>query len=317
MSELKLSVIICTHNPREDFLQRTLDSIKKQDLPTSDFELLVIDNASKDPLSQRLNLSWHPFARVVRENQLGLTPARMRGIKEANSPILLFIDDDNVLATDYLSTGLRIEKENNLLGAWGGRLDGEYEAEVPEKYKDYLWMLAVIEQDKDYWSNVYGVDACVPTGAGMFLKKDAALDYLHKVQGDPLRLSLDRKGNSLSSCGDIDMARCALDVGYGIGTFLDLKFTHLIPKSRLQEEYLVKLASANAYSKPLVDNLRKETRGIIPRWDGTPMLIRAKRKIKKWLALESFEEKIKNAQEEGLKKAWKVIKQMDRELQKV
>ncbi len=311
MNATKLSVIICTYNPRKDYMQRTLDSIKKQDYPQSKFELLIIDNASKENLKDTLDLTWHSNAQVIRENKLGLTPARLRGIKEAQGEIILFIDDDNVLNEDYLSIGMKIPIENPSLGSWGGRLKGEFEAEVPPQYQKYLWMLAVIDQDRDYWSNVYGLDNCMPTGAGMFLRKEVAIDYLHKVQNDPIRLSLDRKGNSLSSCGDIDMARCALDLGYGIGTFVSLKFTHLIPEGRLKEEYLVKLASANAYSKPIVDALRKETKNIIPRLKKPRTIDKGKRILKNLLSYESFESKIFAAQQDGLKKALEVIRGME------
>ncbi len=310
MNSTKLSVIICTHNPREDYLRRTLDSIKIQDYPASQFELLIIDNASKQNLHALIDLSWHPNAKVIREEKLGLTPARLRGIKEAKGEILLFIDDDNVLNEDYLSVGIKLPLDNPLLGSWGGRLKGEFETEVPPQYENHLWMLAVIEQDRDYWSNVYGMDSCMPTGAGMFLRKEVAIDYLHKVKSDPIRLSLDRKGNSLSSCGDIDMARCALDLGYGIGTFVDLKFTHLIPEERLKEEYLVKLASANAYSKPIVDALREETKNIIPRLKKTSSIDKGKRILKNLLSYESFESKIFKAQQDGLRKALEVIREM-------
>lgn len=307
----RLSIIICTHNPRKDYMERTLNSIKLQDYPSSNFELLLIDNASKQNLKETLDLTWHPNAKVIREDELGLTPARLRGIKEAQGDILLFIDDDNVLNKDFLSVGMKISLDKPSLGAWGGRLKGEFEAEVPAEYHKYLWMLAVIEQDRDHWSNTYGSDNCMPTGAGMFLRREVAIDYLQKVQNDPIRLSLDRKGNSLSSCGDIDMARCALDLNYGIGTFVDLKFTHLIPEARLKEEYLVKLASANAYSKPIVDALRKETKGIIPRLKKPSSLDKGKRIIKNLLSYESFDSKIFAAQQAGLKKALKVIQEME------
>ena len=94
-----ISVIICSHNPRPEYLRRTLEALKAQTLPTKDWELLLVDNASKEPLAGRFDLSWHPNARHVRENELGLTTARLRGIREAHSDLLVFVDDDNVLRT--------------------------------------------------------------------------------------------------------------------------------------------------------------------------------------------------------------------------
>src|SRR6266487_2314818 len=99
-----ISVIICTHNPRPDYLLRVLDALKAQTLPTEQFELLLIDNASTEPLASTWDLSWHPCSRIIRENDVGLTSARLRGIRESLASMLIFVDDDNVLAKDYLKT---------------------------------------------------------------------------------------------------------------------------------------------------------------------------------------------------------------------
>ena len=92
-----LSVIICTHNPRSDYLSRVLQALDSQSLSKESWELLLIDNASEKILSTEIDLSWHPNSRHIREEQLGLTPARLRGIKESVGEILIFVDDDNVL----------------------------------------------------------------------------------------------------------------------------------------------------------------------------------------------------------------------------
>src|SRR5262245_33061845 len=79
----RTSVIICTHNPRVDYLTRTLTALRSQTLPVSEWELLVIDNASKEPVASRFDIGWHPNSRHIHEPTLGLTPARLRGIAEA------------------------------------------------------------------------------------------------------------------------------------------------------------------------------------------------------------------------------------------
>ena len=102
---MEISVIICTRNPREDYLRRTLDALKAQSLPKDQWELLVVDNASDAPLAGRFDLSWHPNARHVREEKVGLTHARLHGIAASQADLLVFVDDDNVLRPDYLRAG--------------------------------------------------------------------------------------------------------------------------------------------------------------------------------------------------------------------
>jgi len=50
---MKVSVIVCTHNPRLEYLSRTLEALREQMLPKGEWELLVIDNASR-----RQSLVW-------------------------------------------------------------------------------------------------------------------------------------------------------------------------------------------------------------------------------------------------------------------
>ena len=88
-----VSVILCTHNPRADYLSRVLASLRGRTLPAEQWELLLIDNASEQPLAEIRDISWHPRGRHISE--LGLTLARLRGIQESDGGLLVFVDDDN------------------------------------------------------------------------------------------------------------------------------------------------------------------------------------------------------------------------------
>src|SRR5262249_1907597 len=113
-----LSVIICTHNPRRDYFSRCLEGLRAERFPHSQWELVVVDNASDELLEGRVDLSWHPAARVVREETQGLTSARLRGIRESRGDFLIFVDDDNVLDPDFLEMAVRIARERPFLGSW-------------------------------------------------------------------------------------------------------------------------------------------------------------------------------------------------------
>src|SRR5438045_2489860 len=102
-----ISVIICTHNTRSDYFNRCLSVLETQTLPREKWELLLVDNASSPNRAPRPDLAWHPRARLVVEKQPGLTPARLRGIRESKGGLLIFVDDDNVLDPDFLETALR------------------------------------------------------------------------------------------------------------------------------------------------------------------------------------------------------------------
>jgi glycosyltransferase involved in cell wall biosynthesis len=246
-----VSVVLCTHNPRADFFSRTLDSLRAQDLSLSKWELVIVDNHSGKPVRTYVDLSWHPAARIVDESELGLTPARLRGIAETQGDILVFVDDDNVLQPDYLRVAEKIGIQNPSLGCWGGTSFGEFEEPPPIWAKPYLCYLAIREVTRFTVSAEYSFDV-VPTGAGMCIRRPIAEVYVAQIKGSPLRRELDRKGNSLVSGGDSDLAFTAIDRGLSIGLSPELRLSHLMSKNRLELPYLERLLEGIAASAPLV-----------------------------------------------------------------
>lgn len=255
---MQLSIIICAHNPRPDYLGRVLGALREQTLPKERWELLLIDNASKEPLAAIWNLGWHPSARHVRENELGLTPARLRGIREACAEVLIFVDDDNVLEAGYLEHANRLSAEWPKLGAWGGTCEPEFEKAPAPELARITECLAIRSVNRAMWCNfAVGNYQAIPFGAGMCVRRAVAEEYLRLAQKDPCRFSLDRKGTSLVSGGDLDLALTAHDLGLGTGLFPELILTHLIPARRVQKEYLVKMFESQAYSEYRLRNLRE------------------------------------------------------------
>lgn len=253
---IKLSVVICTHNPKRDFIQRVLDGLRLQVLSKEKWELVLIDNASAPPLASELSLDWHPNSRKIVETKLGLTHARLRGIKETSAPLLVFVDDDNVLASDYLNQVLSISERFAQIGAFGGQCLPDFVDGPPPEWTQCYWnSLGIWEFDEDFWSNRNDVQ-CVPCGAGLVVCRDVAEAYFADCNRDVRRQALDRSGQSLVSGGDYDLALCAIDLGLGIGKFRDLVLTHLMPSSRLEEQYLIRLWRAVHCSGKILNYIR-------------------------------------------------------------
>lgn len=253
---MDLAVIVCTHNPRTNYLTQTLEALKAQTLPVEQWGLLLVDNVSDDPLQGRWDLSFQPRARIVREDELGLTHARLRGIRETNGELIVFVDDDNVLDPDYLEQVLSISEKWPMLGAWGGQIRGSFEVEPPDWTREYLGNLAIREFDSDRWSNLLHQLETTPFGAGLVIRRQVAEAYRQTVSSDPNRARLDRTGSNLHSFGDIDIAFTAVDIGLGMGLFTALKVTHLIPPERLSEEYFIELLEKGSYSRAILDSFR-------------------------------------------------------------
>jgi glycosyltransferase involved in cell wall biosynthesis len=252
----ELSIIICTHNPRQDYLSRTLEALRAQTLPMAEWELLVVDNASHSPVATSNGLTWHPNARHVKEEVLGLTPARLRGIQEAQGQVLVFVDDDSLLESSYLELAMGIAKSRPDLGCWGaGSIEPEYEIPPPKWLGPWDEALAVRRLDRDLWANIPGLNHSQPFGLGMCLRRSVAVRYVSLCQTDHVRRSLDRTGGSLGSCGDTDIAMLACTLGMGTASFTRLKITHLIPERRMTPQYMRRLIAGREESAVVISSL--------------------------------------------------------------
>ena len=248
-----LSVAICTHNPRPGYFAKCLEALRSQTLALSSWELVIVDNRSDAPLADRMDLAWHPGARIIREETLGLTSARLRGIRESKGDLLVFVDDDNVLDADFLETAQRIMEERPFLGSWSGQCRPAFEQAPPEWTRRYWGNLVIREFDKDVWSNLPRLSESMPCGAGLCVRREVAVHYLDLHESGKRRFQSDRNGKSLLSGGDNDLAACACDIGLGVALIASLKLTHLISPERLTEDYLARLSEGIHFSSTMLD----------------------------------------------------------------
>ena len=253
---LQASVIICTHNPRPDYLERCLVALDRQTLSKDFWQLIIVDNASAPDKAPPKTYPWHPRARVVSEPKLGLTPARLCGIRAAQGELLVFVDDDNVLDADFLETALRIGWERPFLGSWSGQCRPEFEQPPPDWTRRYWGNLVIRQFDQDVWSNLPRLPDTMPCGAGLCVRRAAAQHYLFLHECGKRSFQFDRAGNSLLSGGDNDLAACACDIGLGVGLISSLRLTHLIPKMRLTETYLTRLLEGITLTATILDSER-------------------------------------------------------------
>lgn len=252
----RITVVLCTHAPRRAFLERTLRALAEQTVGAGTYDLLLVDNASPDPIATWCDLRWHPAARIVVESELGLTAARLRGIAEVRTNLLVWVDDDNLLAPDYLAQVFAIARDWPQLGLWGcGHFTPEWETSPAPELKPYLNYLAVGQTERDAWSNQPFDYACMPPGAGLCVRLPIARRYAVAVRNEPLRRALGRKGGGLGACEDFDLGLTAIECGYGTGVFTRLRMTHLMTSSRVREDYLLRLVEGHACSSLLLHHL--------------------------------------------------------------
>lgn len=286
----RVSIILPTHNPHRGRLARTLAGLRAQTLAASEWEIVLIDNASS-PLLSPDDLDDTPAnLRIVPEPQLGLTAARRRGVAESRGEFIVFVDDDNVLAPDYLAQTVAFFDAHPRVGALGGPVVPEFEAPRPTwwhpEFESLLacrhlgaeTQIATALFDPRTGRNEYPL--CAPVGAGMALRRAALDAWLADATAAALP---DRQGASLSSSGDNDIVLWVIRSGWHVGYAPSLVLSHLIPAGRLDAGYLARLNHGIARS--WVQVLHKHDANPwppIPAWS-VPL-----RKLKAWFVYRAW-----------------------------
>jgi len=243
-----VAVCICTHGPDPTDLARAIRSIADQDDPP--FEVVLVDNASEPALSET---SLAPLrrkgisSRMVVEPTLGLSYARLRGIRETTSESLLFVDDDNELFSDYIREGLAFIARNPSVGCFGGRLYLPRSIQPPPWTKSYWPWLGIKDGGDEEIINdsVDGWGVWEPPGAGSWVHRDVLNEYVRGADADRRRLQLGRRGrDGLASCDDSLLMRGAYKVGLANAYAPALKLNHHLAERRFRLMYLLRLMKA-------------------------------------------------------------------------
>lgn len=247
---MKLSVILPTHDPDPERLRRTLHGLAVQTLPDAQWETVVVDNASgRFPHLGFFSAHGPDNLSIIPEPELGLSSARRRGFTAARGDLAVLVDDDNVLAPDYLAQVLALFTRLPRVGVAGGKSVPRFEREPVGWEREFLPLLALRDLGpselissglRPAGSSRNEYPAFAPIGAGMALRRTAWEAWLDATAAPGAMLS-DRRGTELSSGGDNDIVLSAMRAGWEVGYFPMLSLVHLIPPNRLDADYLAHL----------------------------------------------------------------------------
>jgi glycosyltransferase involved in cell wall biosynthesis len=246
-----ISIIICCYNSA-DKIESVLEHIEKQtDADLFPWEIILVDNASGDDTSEVARAYWSnqkiPLD-IVYEGTPGLSAARKKGLQTSKFPIVIFVDDDNLIAENYVSHAYSIMTEHPDLGLAGGLGTPVSSIDMPAWFKNVKGAYAVGSQSEK--------DGYMPDsryylhGAGLIMRK-SVWDAISSM-GIGLMLT-GRKGKSLSSGEDYEISMLFQLAGYRMWYDSDLRFEHILPEGRLQWPYLTKLYRAFGKTKPILD----------------------------------------------------------------
>lgn len=106
-SRLSLTFVIASYN-RAKFLPELLAGLEKQTLPRDRFDVVLVDDGSREPIRPVLEQRGTDLRiTLIEQANTGQATARHRGIEQATGDVILIVDDDMKLAPDLAEAHLR------------------------------------------------------------------------------------------------------------------------------------------------------------------------------------------------------------------
>ena len=110
-----LSIIVPVYNV-EKYLSKCLDSLLAQDIPFSDYEIIIINDGSTDKslsIAESYSQSYSNI-KVITQFNKGLGGARNTGIHASEGKYLFFVDSDDTINKNSLKSLLEFMESNKL-----------------------------------------------------------------------------------------------------------------------------------------------------------------------------------------------------------
>lgn len=110
---IDLSIVIVNYNAKE-YLKKCLDSIFDSNF--KNFELIVVDNASKDGSLEELNKLGRKIQLIANKKNIGFSAANNKGIKKAKGRYLLFLNPDTSVFPNIFEYLIKFMDKNKKVG---------------------------------------------------------------------------------------------------------------------------------------------------------------------------------------------------------
>ena len=166
---MKFSVVIPAFN-EEKTINHSIGALLKQDVSRKNFEIIVVDNNSKDKTSIAAKKAGAD--KVVVEKEPGTNFARQKGVEVSKGKIVAFLDADSKPPKDWLSTIEEVMKRGDLVGVSG-----------PYRYgQAFLDFMAgtVFPPFAKIFPKVTGIKGGIMLGGNMAMYK-SAIDKIEKL----------------------------------------------------------------------------------------------------------------------------------------
>lgn len=237
-STVEISCVVCSYN-REKYIVDAIESLVNQTLEKHRYEILIIDNNSKDTTAELCKVLLEKYSDTVQiqyflELQQGLSYARNRGIEEAKGELICYIDDDAIADPHFLKSIVDFFESHPKAGGVGGKIIPKYVDGVPDWINPFMEGLV---SKVDYGPSVFEFNGRkYPIGCNMTYFK---ADLIEVGMFDP---DLGRKGTNTDGGEEKDIFYKIKNLGRSIYYLPQATVQHVIEQHRLNYDYIQKIS---------------------------------------------------------------------------
>lgn len=229
----KISAVICSYN-RARFIIQAVESVFGQDFDKSLYEVVVVDNNSKDETLELLRQykDAHPDYnfRFLTEHEQGVAHTRTRGAKEAQGAIVAYLDDDSIAQPGWLTQTVAFFDENPEVWSTGGKITPYFLTGIPDWYSKYFFgLVGRFDQGPDR-KRLTGQR--YPCGANMAFRKQVfeSIGYFNPALG--------RSGAGLLANEEKDIYMRILHYGKQVFYLPEVEVLHAVESNKFDEDYV-------------------------------------------------------------------------------
>ncbi|MEO0827354.1 MAG: hormogonium polysaccharide biosynthesis glycosyltransferase HpsE [Cyanobacteria bacterium J06639_16] len=204
------------------------------------WEVIVVDNNSTDDTAQVVRdfqAKWpRPGGlRYASEKRQGAGYARHHAVRIARSPLIGFLDDDNLPSMTWVYAAYKFGLDHPKAGVYGSRIRGDFEINPPQHFERISAFLALTERGNK--PRIYDpAQKILPPSAGLVVRRQA---WLENVPEDQVLIG--RAGQSMLGGEDLEAVLHVQRAGWEVWYNAAMRLYHKIPARRLKRDYLISL----------------------------------------------------------------------------
>ncbi|NET43130.1 hormogonium polysaccharide biosynthesis glycosyltransferase HpsE [Okeania sp. SIO2B3] len=233
------TIAIPTYNGAER-LPLVLNKLRSQiGVEGLSWEIIVVDNNSTDNTKKvvREYQKYWPRKITLRycyEAKKGAGFARKKAVELANSPLIGFLDDDNIPAHNWVAAAYEFAQKYPKAGAYASQIHGDFAGELPPNFDRIKSFFAITERGEQPLLYQPAIKV-IPPSAGLVVRREAWLESV------PEQCILSgRIPGSMLTGEDTETISYIQKAGWEIWYNPAMEVIHKIPQYRTQKDYLIK-----------------------------------------------------------------------------